>query len=161
MAKFARVTYGLRGDTEEYIYVVNDNVRAGDVLQPSVKHYVSGKIYGTTGIAQKVNKTLTSEEYGKLKENNAGFPSAIGTGKDFGITGGRGSNTGTIVKDKEANRFKSENPDNFNPNNSFVKDVRDKNVELREKEQEERGLGRFESEYDRYSKPFMNNEGDK
>lgn len=154
MAKFARVTYGLRGDTAEYIYVVNDNVRAGDVLQPSVKHYKSGRIYGTTGIAQKVNKNLTSEEWGKLHNNNVDFPEELGTGKDFGITGGRGSGTGKITKDEETNRFRSENPDNFNPNNEYVQRVRNQNIELRQREQ-------AESEFDRYSRPYMNNEGDK
>ena len=56
MAKFANITYGTKGDTEQYTYVVNDSVNVGDIVQPSVKHYKSGKIYGTTGIIQNTAK---------------------------------------------------------------------------------------------------------
>ena len=37
--KFANVTYGTHGDSAEYTYLVNDNVKAGEVLQQSVIHY--------------------------------------------------------------------------------------------------------------------------
>lgn len=59
MAKFANVTYGTKGNTAEYTYIVNDTVNAGDIIQPSVKHYQSGKIYGTTGIVQKTAKEMS------------------------------------------------------------------------------------------------------
>lgn len=53
--KIISVTYGLHGNTEEYTYLVNDNVRKGQVIFPNVQHYKSGKIYGTVGIAQKTS----------------------------------------------------------------------------------------------------------
>ena len=48
MAKFARVGYGHDGrgagaTGEGYIYLVNDNVRAGDILQPIAHNKKSGK----------------------------------------------------------------------------------------------------------------------
>lgn len=51
--KIINVTYGLKGDNEKkYTYLVNDNVRNGQVVFPNVKHYKSGKVYGTVGIVQ-------------------------------------------------------------------------------------------------------------
>lgn len=59
MAKFANVTYGTKGDTALYTYLVNDTVNAGDIIQPSVKHYESGKIFGTTAIVQNTAKEMS------------------------------------------------------------------------------------------------------
>lgn len=59
MAKFANVTYGTKGDTALYTYLVNDTVNAGDIIQPSVKHYKSGKIFGTTAIVQNTAKEMS------------------------------------------------------------------------------------------------------
>lgn len=61
MAKFAEVTYGTKGQSKRYTYVVNDNVRTGDFLHPTVKHSRSGKLYATTGIVQKLNKTTSKQ----------------------------------------------------------------------------------------------------
>jgi hypothetical protein len=59
MAKFANVTYGTKGDTALYTYLVNDTVNAGDIIQPSVKHHDSGKIFGTTAIVQNTAKEMS------------------------------------------------------------------------------------------------------
>lgn len=59
MAKFANVTYGTKGDTALYTYLVNDTVNAGDIIQPSVKHYKSRKIFGTTAIVQNTAKEMS------------------------------------------------------------------------------------------------------
>ena len=63
MAKFARCGYGSRGQglgkTEDgYTYVVNDNVRTGDVLQV-VSTSRAGRKFGTT--AKVRSKSLYSE----------------------------------------------------------------------------------------------------
>ena len=63
MAKFARVGYGHDGrgagsTGEGYIYVVNDNVRAGDILQPIAHNAHSKKAFVTTG------KVLKKEDVG-------------------------------------------------------------------------------------------------
>ena len=86
MAKFANVTYGTKGETAEYTYVVNDNVRTGDYIHPSVKHYQSGKVFGTTGIIQSTAKE-TSAKGKQLKqtlESNGVEPVKAYTGKEVG-----------------------------------------------------------------------------
>ena len=51
--KIINLTYGLKGENpKKYSYLVNDNVRNGQVVFPNVKHYESGKIYGTVGVVQ-------------------------------------------------------------------------------------------------------------
>lgn len=79
MAKLVKVRYGLANlSRKEYIYMVNDNVKRGSVLMPTVKHAKSGKIYTTMGVVQHsvnpkdMQKTYEElQEKGKLKENGA------------------------------------------------------------------------------------------
>lgn len=55
--KIVNITYGLKGEKpRKYSYLVNDNIRNGQVVFPNVKHYQSGKIYGTVGIVQNSYK---------------------------------------------------------------------------------------------------------
>jgi hypothetical protein len=56
MAKFAKLTYGTKGESGQYTYIVNDSVRVGQYLNPAVTHPKSGKVYGTTGIVQSTSK---------------------------------------------------------------------------------------------------------
>ena len=58
MAKFAKVGYGSDGrgigltggeNPAGYTYLVNDNVRTGDVIQPIATNWRSGKKFATTG----------------------------------------------------------------------------------------------------------------
>lgn len=59
MAKFAKVGYGSDGrgigktggeNPQGYTYVVNDNVRAGNIIQPVATNWRSGKKFATTGV---------------------------------------------------------------------------------------------------------------
>lgn len=62
--KIARLTYGVHnGDRvkREYAYLVNDNVKVGDIVQPTVNHAKSGTLFATTGIIQKTNKPTSKE----------------------------------------------------------------------------------------------------
>ena len=70
--KFANVTYGTHGDSAEYTYLVNDNVKAGEVLQPSVIHYQSKKVFATTGIVQNFPESVSSSVEGKVVKNGKG-----------------------------------------------------------------------------------------
>ena len=106
MAKFAQVGYGSKGDgigkTENgYIYVVNDNVRTGATIYPSVIHAKSGKIFGTTGKVLGTTKQRTTETE-KLEDQ--GKMAYIETGKQMGIQHVRGKEPGqwlpTFQKDK-------------------------------------------------------------
>jgi len=93
VAKFANVTYGTGGATKEYTYVVNDSVRLGDIIQPSVVHYKSKKVFGTTGIVQSTAKE-TSTVGQKVKQKaesemadkgNTGDIAEALTAKDIGL----------------------------------------------------------------------------
>lgn len=72
MAKLVKVRYGLSNlSKEEYIYMVNDNVKRGSVLMPTVKHAVSGKVYTTMGVVQSSlnpRKKSTADEFESLKD---------------------------------------------------------------------------------------------
>lgn len=98
MAKLAKVGYGTNGEgigkTEDgYTYVVNDNVRMGAVIQPSVKHPVSQKIYGTTG---KILSTMKEDskkgqiEKQKVESKTEENIANLYTGKELGAIRERG-----------------------------------------------------------------------
>lgn len=57
--KFVNITYGLKGDSEQYTYLVNDNVKVGQVIFPAFKHKPDGKITSTVGIVQTTNKVTS------------------------------------------------------------------------------------------------------
>lgn len=59
--KFVNVTYGLKGDTKQYTYIVNDNVKVGQVIFPSFRHLPDGKITATVGIVQTTNRVTSKE----------------------------------------------------------------------------------------------------
>ena len=104
--KFANVTYGTHGDSAEYTYLVNDNVKAGEVLQPSVIHYQSKKVFATTGIVQNFHESVSSSVEGKvatvLKGKEVGLSDRIqgekgrfaGSYSKTGRVGGRMSDAG-------------------------------------------------------------------
>lgn len=159
MAKLAEVTYGLGGEGRKYTYVVNDNVRVGQVLNPSVKHYKSGKIFGTTAIVQNTKKD-TPERRGEVK-NLDGEPVQVEqalTAKETGAQaaargqGGRFTGkqsatggAGAISKDPTSGRYAAEDPTNFS-RNQYIEQQRQANVANRED-------AAYQS-FDDYSAPF-------
>ncbi len=91
--KIARVTYGVHeGDRvkREYAYLVNDNVKVGDIVQPTVNHAVSGKLFATTGVIQTTNKPTSKggkELISQLEQvgyNRSVAPELQGIVKDVG-----------------------------------------------------------------------------
>ena len=67
--KVINITYGLKGEKpKKYSYLVNDNIRNGQVVFPNVKHYQSGKIYGTVGIVQNSYKYGGRKAQGEIAE---------------------------------------------------------------------------------------------
>lgn len=154
MAKFAKVTYGTQGDTEEYTYVVNDNVRTGDWIQPSVKHYISGKIFGTTGIIQSTQKNLDSKTAQELSGKE--IANAY-TQKDLGINPER-TEKGTFAtqgalgktqKNEITGKYQAKPGQEF-VNTSNITKTRLGNVSMREQQQAETA-----ESFDSYSKQFM------
>ena len=83
MAKLVKVRYGLSNlSKEEYIYMVNDNVKRGSVLMPTVKHAASGKVYTTMGVVQSSlnpRQKSAEKEFESLKDkrNSKGEPVSI------------------------------------------------------------------------------------
>lgn len=148
MAKFALVGYGSDGrgvgTTEQgYTYVVNDNVRTGDRLQP-IATSRKGRKFVTTGVVnhsykqtsikgQEVKQRFDENETKKGKEITTAY-----TGKELGISGSRvPKQKGELSEYTQATRGA----------NIAQYKQKDPNAEWTEKSQET-----FES----YSKKFMN-----
>ncbi len=71
--KFAQVGYGHdgRGSGKEgagYTYLVNDNVRAQDKLQPVVRHYGNGALFVTQGKVLATGKTFQGARKPETRE---------------------------------------------------------------------------------------------
>ena len=99
MAKFAKVGYGSDGrglgSTEDgYTYVVNDNVRTGDRLQPVATNWRSGKKFVTTGVAlhsYKENSVKGVEAKVDAQSRTGEDPTKIYTAKELGASGSKKS----------------------------------------------------------------------
>lgn len=160
MAKLAQVTYGTQGDTGQYTYVVNDNVRTGDYIHPSVKHYKSGKIFGTTGIVQSTAKetSKTGQELKQELQSKGIEPTRAYTGKEVGAKAekdarGRfvgGSGLGKTMRNEETGMRQAREGTDFH-RSQYIEQTRQANVQRRE-QQESGQRETFES----YSEPFMN-----
>jgi len=101
--KFANITYGTHGDTEEYTYAVDDSAKAGDMMQPSVRHYESGKIFGTTGIIQDTagETTVRGQQLKQEMESKGVEPANAYSMKEAGVISGvRESGTGRFATSK-------------------------------------------------------------
>lgn len=155
MAKFANITYGTKGDTEQYTYIVNDSVRTGDFIHPSVKHPKSGKVYGTTGIIQSTAKE-TSKTGQKIKQemqSKGAEPTKAYTGKEVGAKRGQ-TETGAFeksgltktVKNEDTGMRQAKEGSNFQEN-QYVQQARQGNVDKRQQS------------YDDYAKKYI--KGDK
>ena len=68
--KFVNITYGLKGQSNQYTYLVNDNVKVGQVIFPSFRHYPDGKITSTVGIVQTTNSVSSKEGINMAKMMN-------------------------------------------------------------------------------------------
>lgn len=133
--KFAQVGYGSNGqgtkkDGGGYTYIVNDNVRKGDTINPSVVHYWSknifattGKILGTTNNLQKIDPNLKQNDLAKAIK-----------GSDVGITTTRGKG-GKFTTDKSYHT-----PDGDYVASQYELSSRGANIMERQKEQAKKGL---------------------
>ena len=106
MAKFAKVGYGHNPNNESglgrtkneepqgYTYIVNDNVRTGDIIQV-VATSSSGRKFTTTGKtlhSYKETSVKGQEAKRSLEQNSQNLQEATKayTGKELGVTGFRG-----------------------------------------------------------------------
>lgn len=108
MAKIALVGYGHDGrglgkTDNGYAYIVNDNVKTKDIIQPVATNWQSGKKFATTGqvrqtaketsvkgteLKQRVESDIKSKDMlsGQKPEITKAY-----TGKELGVSGFRGS----------------------------------------------------------------------
>lgn len=96
MAKFALVGYGSDGrgvgtTQQGYTYVVNDNVRTGDTIQP-IATSRKGRKFATTGVVNHAYKeTSVKGQSAKTlaQENGASDVTRVYSGKELGAQGSR------------------------------------------------------------------------
>ena len=96
MAKFALVGYGSDGrgvgtTQQGYTYVVNDNVRTGDTIQP-IATSRKGRKFVTTGVVNHAYKETSVKGQGAkelAQENRASDVTRVYSGKELGAQGSR------------------------------------------------------------------------
>ena len=101
MAKFALVGYGSDGrgvgrTQQGYTYVVNDNVRTGDTIQP-IATSRKGRKFATTGVINHAYKetSVKGQEAKELaQENGASDVTRVYSGKELGTQGSKVSKAG-------------------------------------------------------------------
>lgn len=96
MAKFALVGYGSDGrgvgtTQQGYTYVVNDNVRTGDTIQP-IATSRKGRKFATTGVVNHAYKETSVKGQGAkelAQKNGASDVTRVYSGKELGAQGSR------------------------------------------------------------------------
>lgn len=96
MAKFALVGYGSDGrgvgkTQQGYTYVVNDNVRTGDTIQP-IATSKKGRKFATTGVVNHAYKETSVKGQGAkelAQKNGASDVTRVYSGKELGAQGSR------------------------------------------------------------------------
>lgn len=180
MAKIVDVTYGTHGGDKTYSYVVNDNVRTGDYINPSVQHWRSGEIFATTAIVQATRKE-DGKEGQKVKEQLAqtkrvytdkkgnvirevdGIEVAQAlTGKDVGAKRKFGEKGfPKSVKDEETGMYSAPiGEDEHLPISSHSQQTRGGNILAREKatgydRKDTTKVKKSISAFEKYSRPYM------
>ena len=152
MAKFALVGYGSDGrgvgKTEQgYTYVVNDNVRTGDTIQP-IATSRKGRKFATTGVVNHTYKETTAkgqEAKQSAEQNKAQDITRVYSGKELGASGSR-----VPPKTPEGMKpLQSQYAQETRAGNIAMQLKKDPNTELTEKSRQT---------FDEYSKQFMNKE---
>lgn len=151
MAKFAKCGYGSNGrglgkTPDGYTYVVNDNVRAKDVLQV-VATSSNGKKFATTAQARSVyseNSKKGQNAKQQAQQNTQGAdPTRVYSGKELGITGFRGGEKIASI-------------DGLKPQTKYTMQTRAGNLERYMQTHPNTELTKNAQEtFESYSKPFM------
>lgn len=126
--KFVNITYGLKGESKQYTYLVNDKVKVGQVVFPSFRHYPDGKITATVGIVQTTNSVTSKEglNMSKMMNEKGIVPNYIATSlnktnfqKDTGISK-------TMIN--ENNMYVSTTPENYDHAKTTSKMIETKEI---------------------------------
>ena len=143
MAKFALVGYGSDGrgvgtTQQGYTYVVNDNVRTGDTIQP-IATSRKGRKFATTGVVNHAYKETSVKGQGAkelAQENGVSDVTRVYSGKELGAQGSRVPKAG----------LKSE----------YTQQTRAGNIAMQLKKDPQTQLTPLAQQtYDEYSKQFM------
>ena len=143
MAKFALVGYGSDGrgvgtTQQGYTYVVNDNVRTGDTIQP-IATSRKGRKFATTGVVNHAYKETSVKGQGAkelAQKNGANDVTRVYSGKELGAQGSRVPKAG----------LKSE----------YTQQTRAGNIAMQLKKDPQTQLTPLAQQtYDEYSKQFM------
>lgn len=143
--KFVNITYGLKGESKQYTYLVNDNVKVGQVLFPSFRHFPDGKITATVGIVQTTNSVTSKDgiNMAKMLNEQGIVPNYIATTlnkpndvfRDDGgkFMGGTGISKTTL---NDQNQYVSTTPDNYDnvKDSNRVKATQNINIQLAEEQ---------------------------
>jgi len=163
--KFINLTYGLKGESKQYTYLVNDNVKVGQVVFPSFRHKPDGNICGTVGIVQTTNSVTSKSgiEMAKMMESKGITPNYMVTSGTLKVgndvmkdengrfVGGSGISKTQV---NEENLYVSTTPDNYNPDNARVKSTQEMNKQLMANQQETR-----KETYDSYVSQYFDING--
>ena len=149
MAKIAQCGYGSQGQglgttTDGYTYVVNDNVRTGDVIQV-ISTSRKGKKFATTAVPLHTYKETSKKGQLAKQEamsNTGKDPTQVYSGKELGATGSRATQ-----ELPNGHRTISEYSQATRAGNIAMYKKADPNAQWTEKAQET---------FDTYSKKFMN-----
>lgn len=148
MAKFALVGYGSDGrgvgKTEQgYTYVVNDNVRTHDTIQP-IATSKKGRKFATTGVVNHAYKETSAkgQEAKQSAEQNGKDVTQVYTGKELGV---------------RASRTPPKAPEGSKPLQSqYAMETRAGNIAMQLKKDPHTELTTYAKQtFDEYSKPFM------
>lgn len=143
MAKFALVGYGSDGrgvgrTQQGYTYVVNDNVRTRDIIQP-IATSRKGRKFVTTGMVNHAYKDTTvkgQEAKSEAQKNGANEITRAYSGKELGAEGSKVPRNGE--------------------QSEYVKQTRAGNVAMQLKKDPQTQLTPLAQQtYDEYSKQFM------
>lgn len=185
MAKFAQVGYGSQGQGAGksgtgYTYIVNDNVRTGDTIQPIVRHAGQKEtIFVTTGKTLSTTKNLSNEKTLKqeIMNNEAkkqlkekGYIRITEDGRVENVESVRAGDTGLkqVYTGKElgVKGFKGRTQqeqakadqyyDGEKPQTKYTQEVRAGNIAMQMKKDPNTQLSKHSQElFDEYSKKFM------
>lgn len=149
MAKFALVGYGSDGrglgkTKQGYTYVVNDNVRTGDTIQP-IATSSKGRKFATTGVinhAYKETSVKGQEAKQSAEQNGATDVTQVYSGKELGV---------------RASRVPPKAPEGSKPLQSqYAMETRAGNIAMQLKKDPQTKLTeKAYQTFEEYSKPFM------
>lgn len=156
MAKFAQCGYGSKGQglgktADGYTYVVNDNVRTGDVIQViATSHGKEPKKFATTAVPLHIYKESSAkgqEAKQQAQKKTGQDPTQVYSGKELGAKGSKKKESMYVDEYGIEHKKVSEYEQATRAGNIAMYKQKDPNAKWTDKANET---------FDSYSKQFMN-----